>query len=133
MGPTAWAVIAVGGLIVLLLMATLGQFISLYLQAWLSNAQVGMIELVGMHLRRVDARTVVINRIRAAKSGLAITTNQLETHYLSGGHVPDVVSAMIVAKSAGRDLPWEVAAEMDLTGRDVLREAREHRGPTRRG
>ena len=65
-----WALIAIGGLFFLILMAVLGQFISLYVQAWLSNAKVGMLELVGMRLRRVDIRTIVINRIRGAKAGL---------------------------------------------------------------
>jgi len=115
-----WALIAIGGLFFLILMAVLGQFISLYVQAWLSNAKVGMLELVGMRLRRVDIRTIVINRIRGAKAGLPITTNQLETHYLAGGRVPQVISSMIAAQSAGIPLPWNIASAIDLAGRDIL-------------
>ena len=115
-----WALIAIGGLFALILIAMLGQFISLYVQAWLSNAKVGMLELVGMRLRRVDIRTIVINRIRAAKAGLQVTTNNLETHYLAGGRVPSVVSSMIAAQSAGIALPWNVASAIDLAGRDIL-------------
>ncbi|MCB9840032.1 MAG: flotillin-like protein FloA [Phycisphaeraceae bacterium] len=115
-----WALVAIGAIFGLILIAILGQFFNLYIQAWLSNAKVNLLELVGMRLRRVDIRIIVFNRIRAAKAGLQITTNNLETHYLAGGRVPQVVSAMIAAQSAGIHLPWNIAAAIDLAGRDIL-------------
>lgn len=110
----------VGALFLLILIAVIGQFISLYVQALLSNAHVGLLEIIGMRLRKVDIRTVVYSRIRAVKAGLDVPTAALETHYLAGGNVPRVISAMIAARGAKIDLPWNIATAIDLAGRDIL-------------
>ena len=96
------------------------QYFNLWLQATLSRAKVGYGSLIGMRFRKVDPRTIVLSRIRAAKAGLSITTDQLETHYLAGGNVPRVVTALIAADRAKIDLPWDTACAIDLAGRDIL-------------
>src|SRR4051812_20073167 len=73
-----WVVFAVVALVLFFLIIFLLQFLSLYIQAMTSNAHVGMLDMVGMKLRKVDIRTVVINRIRAVKSGMDIPTNMIE-------------------------------------------------------
>jgi uncharacterized protein YqfA (UPF0365 family) len=84
-----WIVVAIViAIVALVILIVVGQFISLYIQAFLSNAHVGMLEIIGMRLRKVDIRTVVFSRIRAVKAGLDIPTNALETHYLAGGACP---------------------------------------------
>ncbi|MFN7021372.1 MAG: flotillin-like protein FloA [Phycisphaerales bacterium] len=93
---------------------------SLYFQALFSNARVGVTELIGMKLRKVDPRVVVYSRIRAVKAGLEIPTSRIETHYLAGGRVPSVINAIIAAKGAKIDLPWDIATAIDLAGRDIL-------------
>ncbi|MEM7623760.1 MAG: flotillin-like protein FloA [Planctomycetota bacterium] len=117
-------VLIVGGviaaLVLLVLLAVVGNFISLWFQAKLSSATVSIIDLIGMRFRKVDARIIVINRIRAVKAGIEISTAQLETHYLAGGRVPSVVSALIAAKRAKIPLDWDTAASIDLAGRDIL-------------
>ncbi len=115
-----WVALAIVGLFVLVLIFVIGQFINLYIQALLSNARVGLLEIIGMKLRKVDIRTIVFSRIRAVKAGLDIPTNALETHYLAGGRVPNVISAMIAARSARIELPWNIATAIDLAGRDIL-------------
>ncbi|MGP1272789.1 MAG: flotillin-like protein FloA [Phycisphaerales bacterium] len=107
-------------LIVLVLLFVVGQFASLYIQALTSNARVSIIELIGMRLRKVDPRTIVLSRIRAAKAGLAVSTAQFEEHYLAGGRVPTVVSALIAAKKARIELDWNTACSIDLAGRDIF-------------
>ncbi|CAN5792842.1 flotillin-like protein FloA [soil metagenome] len=97
-----------------------GQFLNIYIQALFSNARVKFTELIGMRLRKVDLRTVVFSRIRAVKAGLDISTAQLETHYLAGGRVPQVVTAMISAQKARIPLTWDAASAIDLAGRDIL-------------
>jgi uncharacterized protein YqfA (UPF0365 family) len=121
-GPSVivWVIIAVIALVMFFLMVFLLQFLSLYIQAMTSNAHVGLFDMVGMKLRKVDIRTVVINRIRAVKAGMDIPTAALETHYLAGGRVSNVVSAMIAARAARIDLPWQTATAIDLAGRDIL-------------
>ncbi len=112
-------VVVVGIVGLFILIAAMG-FINLYVQAWLSNAYIGLFELVGMRLRKVDVRTIVFSRIRAVKAGIDIPTNALEAHYLAGGRVPNVISAMIAARSARIELPWNTATAIDLAGRDIL-------------
>ncbi len=113
------AIAVVLGLLALIAFITLGQFLTIYLQAMVSGAHVGLLDLVFMRLRKVDVRMVVFNRIRAVKSGMSISTNQLETHYLAGGRVPTVINALIAAQKAGIELGWDTATAIDLAGRDI--------------
>jgi uncharacterized protein YqfA (UPF0365 family) len=115
-----FVVFAIVGIVVLFLFLFLLNFLNLYIQALMSNAKVGLFDMVGMKLRKVDIRTVVFSRIRAVKSGIEIPTNAIETHYLAGGRVPNVISAIIAAKGAKIDLPWSTATAIDLAGRDIL-------------
>jgi len=115
-----WVVVIVAVLFAIVVMFVIGQFINLYIQALLSNAHVQLLELVGMRLRKVDLRTIVLSRIRAVKAGLDIPTSHLEQHYLAGGRVPNVVSAIIAARAAKIELPWDTARAIDLAGRDIL-------------
>ncbi|MEM1186463.1 MAG: flotillin-like protein FloA [Planctomycetota bacterium] len=109
-----------GALILIVAIAVVGNFFSLWFQALLSSARVSLADIIGMRFRKVDARTIVLSRIRAVKAGLTISTAQLETHYLAGGRVPNVVSALIASKRAKIELDWETAAAIDLAGRDIL-------------
>ncbi|MBX3364158.1 MAG: flotillin-like protein FloA [Phycisphaeraceae bacterium] len=117
-----YALVIIGIVIVIILVVlyVLGQFLNLWIQSLLSNARVKLLDMIAMRLRKVDVRTIVLSRIRAVKAGLNITPSQLETHYLSGGRVPNVVSAMIAAQNARIDLPWDVATAIDLAGRDIF-------------
>lgn len=115
-----YIIIGAAVLVLFFLFIFLWQFVSLYIQALTSNARVGLWDMVGMKLRKVDIRSVVINRIRAVKSGMDIPTNLIETHYLAGGRVSNVVSAMIAARGAKIELPWNIATAIDLAGRDIL-------------
>lgn len=75
---------------------------------------------VGMRLRKVPPARIVLPLIQARKAGLQLNTNQLESHYMAGGHVDAVVNALIASSRAGMNIPFEMAAAIDLAGRDVL-------------
>lgn len=94
--------------------------VRLWVAAWSSGAKVGIGELIGMRLRRVSPGAVVNPRIAAVKAGLSVPTNTLESHYLAGGNVERVVTALISADKAGLGLDFKQAAAIDLAGRDVL-------------
>jgi len=116
--------VIIGGIFLLIVVAFAFQYIGLYLQAWVSGAKVGLIDLVMMRFRKVNAKSVVINRISAKKAGIEVTTDQLEAHYLAGGRIMNVVRAMIAADKARIDLRWETATAIDLAGRDILEAVR---------
>ncbi len=119
-----------GGLVLLVLMAGLliavGVYFKLWLQAYMSNARVSMLSLIGMGLRQVNARTIVNGKIMAMQAGVGtdpqtgITTKRLEAHFLAGGDVPRVIHAIVAAQRADIDLDFDRAAAIDLAGRDVL-------------
>ena len=81
------------GVAALVVMFIVAQFFGLWLQAFMSNASVTLFDLIGMRLRKVDARVIVLSKIQSVKAGLLnISTNDLETHYLARGRVPNVVN-----------------------------------------
>jgi uncharacterized protein YqfA (UPF0365 family) len=96
------------------------KFFRLWLQAKLSRTDVKFSELIGMWLRKVDTRTIVLSKITAIQAGLSLTTRDLESHYLAGGRVPNVVRALIAANRANIDLSLQIATAIDLAGRDIL-------------
>lgn len=110
----------VAGLVALVLAIALGSFLNLWIQAFTSGASVGIVEMIAMRLRKVDVRLIVLSRIRAVKAGLNIPTNALESHYLSGGRVPNVITALIAAQKAAIELTWDAATAIDLAGRDIV-------------
>ena len=116
--------VIIGGIFLLIFVAFIFQYIGLYLQAWVSGAKVGLIDLIMMRFRKVNAKSVVINRISGKKAGIEISTDQLEAHYLAGGRITNVVRAMIAADKARIDLLWETATAIDLAGRDILEAVR---------
>lgn len=94
--------------------------LSLWVQALVSGAKVGLFNIVFMKFRKVPPRLIVKAKIMAVKAGLAITTDELESHYLAGGDVMRVVQALIAADKANIDLKFKRAAAIDLAGRNVL-------------
>lgn len=94
--------------------------LGLWVTALASGSHVSMFALVGMRLKRVPPNRIVVPLIKAHKAGLKVDADDLEAHYLAGGHVDEVVNALIAASKAGIQLPFNMAAAIDLAGRDVL-------------
>ncbi len=94
--------------------------VRLWIEAVSAGVRVGIGDLVGMRLRKVNPAAVVRPLVNATKAGLVLTTRELEAHYLAGGHVDRVVKALISADKANIELPFQQAAAIDLAGRDVL-------------
>jgi uncharacterized protein YqfA (UPF0365 family) len=94
--------------------------LGLWISAISAGADVGIINLVGMRLRRVSPTQIVLPLIKANKAGLAVNTDQLEAHYLAGGNVDRVIDALIAAQRAQISLTLQRAFAIDLAGRDVL-------------
>ncbi|MGB2984314.1 MAG: flotillin-like protein FloA [Phycisphaerae bacterium] len=116
-----WIVAAVAGVVVFVLLLIVAQFFRLWLQAYMSNADVSLFDLIGMRLRKVDTFMVVLAKIQLVKAGIHdITINDLESHYLAGGRVVNVSRAMIAANRAAIDLDWKKSCAIDLAGRDIV-------------
>ena len=114
------ALVVVGAIVGLVLFLLFAKFFRLWLQAKLSRADVKFSELIGMWLRKVDTKTIVLSKITAIQAGLSLSTRDLESHYLAGGRVPNVVRALVAANRANIDLTLKIATAIDLAGRDIL-------------
>ncbi len=95
--------------------------IGLWVTAYFSGVRLKLLrDLVGMRLRKVPPQLIVRPLITAHKAGIYVGTPELEAHYLAGGHVENVIRALISADKANIDLNFERAAAIDLAGRDVF-------------
>ena len=94
--------------------------VNLWITAIFSGVRVGLLELVFMRIRKVPPRIVVNSMITATKAGLKVDSTELETHFLAGGNVPNVITALISADKANINLTFKQATAIDLAGRDVF-------------
>ena len=86
----------------------------------LGVGRIRIVDLIRMRLRKISPRLVTDGVINLHKAGLAhISTDMLETHYLAGGEVQNIVASLIAADKANIQLPFETATAIDLAGRDV--------------
>ncbi len=94
--------------------------VGLWIRARTSNVNVSIITLIAMRIRGVPPGIIVNSLINATKAGLDLTTNDLETHYMAGGNVSNVIRALISADKANIPLTFKLATAIDLAGRDVF-------------
>jgi len=107
------------GIAALAVLALIWNAFWLWWQSILSNAPVGLLQIIFMRFRKVNPSIIVTARITAKKAGIDITADQLEAHYLAGGQVGRVVQALISAHKADIALNYDRACAIDLAGRDV--------------
>ena len=119
-GPIAVGITIFIVLIALIIFGVMARFFGLYVRAYVSGARVGMFDLIGMSLRKVNSTAIVNSRIQASRAGIPVSTPEMESHYLAGGDVQRVINAMIAANKANIELPWKTATAIDLAGRDIL-------------
>ncbi|MGW8316679.1 MAG: flotillin-like protein FloA [Bacteroidales bacterium] len=116
----SWIIIVVAsiiGLWIILYFIPIG----LWFTALLSGVRISLLQLILMRWRKVPPTVIVRSMIEAHKAGLAyIKRDELEAHYLAGGHVEQVIHALVSANKANIDLPFQMATAIDLAGRDVL-------------
>lgn len=94
--------------------------VGLWITAYFSGVKIRISTLIGMKLRRVSPRKIVIPMIKATKAGLDLKIENLEAHYLAGGNVNTLVDALIASERANIPLQFERGAAIDLAGRNVL-------------
>ena len=116
----SWIVIVVAsiiGLWIILYFIPIG----LWFTSLLSGVKMSLLQLILMRWRKVPPTTIVRSMIEAYKAGLAyIKRDELEAHYLAGGHVEQVIHSLVSASKANIDLTFQMATAIDLAGRDVL-------------
>lgn len=115
------SIIIIVAVIIFLFLFTYYVPIGLFITAYFSGVKLKIFrDLIGMRLRKVPPHVIIRSKITATKAGIPIDLGKLEAHFLAGGHVNNVVNALISANKANLDLSFERAAAIDLAGRDVL-------------
>ncbi len=95
--------------------------VGLWFSALISGVRISLLQLILMRWRKVPPNIIVRAMIEAHKAGLGeIKRDELEAHYLAGGHVEKVVHALVSAAKANIELSFQMATAIDLAGRDVL-------------
>lgn len=108
-------------IVVGLVVSVISSCVSLWFRALVSSAHVSMLSIIGMRIRKVQPKLIVDSKINLTKAGLRdISVSDLETHYLAGGNLPEVVRAVIAADKANIKLTWKQATAIDLAGRNLF-------------
>lgn len=117
----------IGLYVVIIIAAIIGLWIILYLipiglwlSALVSGVSISLLQLILMRWRKVPLPVIVRALIEGAKAGITLFRNDLEAHYLAGGHVENVVHALVAANKANIELSFNMATAIDLAGRNVF-------------
>ncbi|GAP70686.1 uncharacterized protein YqfA, UPF0365 family [Bacteroidales bacterium 6E] len=108
------------GLLVLVIILLYFIPIGLWFSALVSGVRISLLQLFLMRFRKVPPGVIVRAMIEGIKAGIALNRNDLEAHYLAGGHVANVVHALVSASKANIQLTFNMATAIDLAGRDVF-------------
>lgn len=113
------------GVIILLFIILYFIPIALWFSTLVSGVRISLVQLFLMRFRKVPPGVIARAMIEAHKAGLSfVKRDELEAHYLAGGHVENVVHALVSAEKANIDLTFKMATAIDLAGRDVLEAVR---------
>ncbi|MBR5238185.1 MAG: flotillin-like protein FloA [Paludibacteraceae bacterium] len=117
-------ILTIAGIVLVLILLIIFLYyvpFGLWLTARVSGVRISLIQLFLMRIRKVTPSIIVNAMIEARKAGLSdITRDDLEAHYLAGGHVVRVVHALVSAAKANIELSFKTATAIDLAGRDVF-------------
>jgi uncharacterized protein YqfA (UPF0365 family) len=108
------------GLLVLLIILLYFIPIGLWFSALVSDVRISLLQLFLMRFRKVPPGVIVRAMIEGTKAGILLKRDDLEAHYLAGGHVANVVHALVSASKANIQLTFNMATAIDLAGRDVF-------------
>jgi len=92
----------------------------LSLSAWMKGVSISIVDLMLMHLRRIDTILLVNQLLVAKQNQVDVTAEVLAAHHLAGGNIRVVVAALVSAKRFAIPLTLERACAVDLVGQDPL-------------
>jgi uncharacterized protein YqfA (UPF0365 family) len=121
MGPVGIYIVIIVGSIIGLWIIFYFIPVGLWFSALISGVRISLLQLILMRWRKVPPNIIVRAMIEAHKAGLReVKRDELEAHFLAGGHVVQVVHALVSANKANIELTFQMATAIDLAGRDVL-------------
>lgn len=105
----------------------------LWTRAMFSRVKISWWHIMYLRFKHIPQELIVEAMIKAREGGIVLTTAQMESHFLAGGDVKNVVDALISARNADEELEEDLklkldfgtAANIDLAKFDVLRAVEE--------
>jgi uncharacterized protein YqfA (UPF0365 family) len=98
----------------------IARFLPVWIHAKAAGVNVGIPEMMLMKIRHVDPAGIVNTMITLTKSGIDISTRDVETFFLAGGNLGAVTAAAVAADKADLHIDFHRMAAIDLAGRDVV-------------
>lgn len=105
----------------------------LWTRAMLSRVRISWWHIMYLRFKRIPQDLIVNTMIKAREAGITLTTAEMESHYLAGGDIKNVVEALIAAKNADKELTpdlklnltFAIAASIDLAKYNILKAVEE--------
>ena len=94
--------------------------IGLWFQALVSDVKISLLQLVLMRWRKVPPTVIVRAMIEGKRPAWSFIVTCWRLIIWQGGHVAQVVHALVSASKANIDLTFQIATAVDLAGRDVF-------------
>ena len=102
--------------------------IGAYVKALFNQAPVPISKLLAMKFAGIPFGLIVDARITAVRAGIALSADEVASHFQAGGNVVPTVQAIIAAQKAGIELNWNRACAIDLatkgSGKSVVEAVR---------
>ena len=114
----------IAGIIILLIVFLYFVPVGLWFSALVSGVRISLLQLFLMRFRKVPPGVIVRAMIEGTKAGIPLNRNDLEAHFLAGGHVANVVHALVSASKANIQLSFNMATAIDLACREVFEAGR---------
>lgn len=102
-------IFAVMGLIMLAVFLWFMSFFRIWLKCLMAGANVTLIHIVGMKLRKSPVAKLCDVKIMATQAGMDVKLSDIERGHIAGADVELVVRAMIKAQQLDQELTWEDA------------------------
>lgn len=95
--------------------------VGLWFTAQLEGISISFWELTLMNLRKIPIKLIVASLVKLKNVDLNIKINQLESLFISGGSIGNVVKGMILAKEKNITLGFDDACAIDRKGYSVIK------------
>ena len=110
-----WGIFAIIFVMMVLPILVMAPIFRMWLMCTMAGAPIGVMNIVGMRLRRSPAKHLCELYIMTKQAGLDVKISQLESAYRAGADVELAVRAMIKASRIGQNLSWEEAEQKAMT------------------
>ncbi len=110
-------------LIIIILIVVIVYYILIarfWLKCLILGIKITQLDIIFMRLRKSPVNLILTELIKAHKSEIPVSKDELEACYLGDGEVKNVVDGLIYAKTKGIDLTFKEAAHLDQQKRDIV-------------